>query len=259
VERAIQYETERQIELIEKGEKVIQETRGWDDAHDETYSQRTKESSHDYRYFPDPDIPKMKISEIPEFSTASLSESLPELPWVKRERYHTDYGMTDKEVAVFVGTPIAADYFEKTIEPFKKDAKKVKLAVNYILNDYLGPANAGADIELIPHTSFSEIVTMIDASEISSRGAKDLIGLLLKDSHVTPRELASQKGLLQKSDAADIEPAIEKILADNAKVVAEYKSGKVASIQFLIGQAMKATKGAANPTVIKELLMKKLG
>jgi aspartyl-tRNA(Asn)/glutamyl-tRNA(Gln) amidotransferase subunit B len=257
VERAIEYEVKRQIESLEKGDKVVQETRGWDDGKNETYSQRSKESSHDYRYFPDPDIPKMKISEIPEFSAAALSKSLPELPWAKRERYKKDYGMTDKEVAVFVESPLAADYFEAVIKAFNGDLKKIRLAINYILNDYLGPAQI--NIELIPHAFFSELIAMIADSEISSRGAKDLIGLLVKDNSMSPRKLAEKNGLLQKSDASDIEPIIEKVIADNTKVVAEYKTGKTASLQFLIGQAMKAAKGAANPTVIKELLMKKLG
>jgi aspartyl-tRNA(Asn)/glutamyl-tRNA(Gln) amidotransferase subunit B len=263
VERAIEYEVKRQIALIENGDKVVQETRGWDDAKNETYSQRSKESSHDYRYFPDPDIPKMKISEIPEFSTASLSKGMPELPWAKRDRYKKDYGMTDKEVAVFVESPELSIYYESTVKHLKNDPRMAKLAVNYLLTDYLGILKAckhefSLESAITPSV-FAELITMIASGDVSSRGAKDLLALIEKSPNSSAKTLAEKHNLLQKSDAGDIQPIIDKIIADNDKVVAEYKSGKVASLQFLIGQAMKAAKGAANPTVIKELLIKKLG
>jgi len=263
VERAIEYEVKRQIALIEKGDKVVQETRGWDDGKNETYSQRSKESSHDYRYFPDPDIPKMKISEIPEFSVASLSKDMSELPWAKRERYKKDYGMTDKEVAVFVESPELSIYYESIVKHLKNDPRMTKLAVNYLLTDYLGILKArkhefSLESAITPSV-FAELIAMIALGDVSSRGAKDLLVLIEKTPNSSAKDLAEKHGLLQKSDAADIEPIIEKIIADNAKVVAEYRTGKSASIQFLIGQAMKAAKGAANPTVIKELLVKKLG
>jgi aspartyl-tRNA(Asn)/glutamyl-tRNA(Gln) amidotransferase subunit B len=274
VERAIEYEIGRQIALIEKGEKVVQETRGWDDSKNETYSQRSKESSHDYRYFPDPDIPKMKISEIPEFSVASLSKDMPELPWVKRDRYQKEYGMTDKEVAVFVESPRIAGHFESIIKEsgIPNDKEFTRLATNYLLTDYLGLLkkekfdDPESLISSITPYNFAELMLMIKDGQISSRGAKDLLNLAvqsyIKDKKVFSssfKDLAEKHNLLQKSDAADIEPIIEKVIADSAKVVAEYKAGKIASLQFLIGQAMKVTKGAANPTVIKELLVKKLG
>src|ERR1035437_4141070 len=138
VERAIDFEIKRQIELLEKGEKVIQETRGWDENAGKTYSQRAKESSHDYRYFPDPDLPKLVISEIPEFSADKIKKGTPELPWEKRARYQKDYGMTAKEAEIFVVSTIGlANYYESVIEPFGNDTKRIKLATNYIANDYL--------------------------------------------------------------------------------------------------------------------------
>ena len=261
VERAIAYEIERQskvLEAAEKGgtEKIVQETRGWDDGKQKTFSQRSKESSHDYRYFPDPDIPKMKISEIPEFAEGALRKEMPELPWVKRDRYKKNYGMTDKEVAVFVENTSLTTYFEAVISPFSGDAKRVKLTTNYILSDYLPSFDQN---NAIPPASFSELISMIAAGEISSRGAKDTLALLIKDSSQSARVVAEKNGLLQKSSAADIGPIIDKILTNNAKAVTEYKAGKLASIQFLIGQAMKATKGAANPDVVKKILIEKLG
>jgi aspartyl-tRNA(Asn)/glutamyl-tRNA(Gln) amidotransferase subunit B len=265
VERATEFEIARQIKLLENGEKVVQETRGWDDSVGETYSQRSKESSHDYRYFPDPDIPKLKISLIPEFSVEALKKEIPELPSSRRARFQKVYSMTDKEVAVFVDSSSLSKYFESIISPFRDDAKKVKLAVNYLLTDYLGllkkeGADTDAAAERISSSSFAELVTMIAAGDLSSRGAKDLLVLMLQKENksASPRALADKNGLIQKSDAADISPALDKVIADNAKVVAEYKSGKVASLQFLIGQAMKATKGAANPEVVRKLLTEKL-
>ncbi len=263
VEGAIEYEIDRQIELIEKGGKVIQETRGWDENKSETFSQRAKEGSHDYRYFPEPDIPKLKISEIPEFSKETLVASLPELPWIKRDRYKNVFAMTDKEVSLFVDSPLLATYFESIVSAYTTDSKKIKLTVNYLLTDYLGllkKENMPLDLAptLIPATSFAELVTMAAQGGLSSRGAKDILALLLTEKGVSPQALAQTHSLIQKSDASDLIPIIEKVLADNAAIVTEYKGGKVASLQYLIGQTMKASKGAGNPEIMKKLLIEKL-
>ena len=274
VEGAIAFEIERQIALLEAGEKVRQETRGWspdEGVAGETYSQRSKESSHDYRYFPDPDIPKLKISEIPEFSREALIKELVELPWIRRERFKRDFSATDKEAEMFVddfdGT--LTKYFEAVISKLlSKDAKNVRLVLNYLLTDYLGLLKkSGGALETIKTEHFAELIDMISADDVSSSGAKKILSLYLSKvaeneapaTDLSPKELADKNGLIQKSDAASLEPAIDKVIADNATVVTEYRAGKVTSIQFLIGQAMKATKGAANPAVIKELLVKKLG
>jgi len=255
VEHAIAYELDRQMRLLEAGEKVVQETRGWDDAKSETYSQRSKESSHDYRYFPEPDIPKLKISEIAEFSAAALKKEIPELPWIKRDRFKKDYAMTDKEAAVFVDSPALADYFTSIISSYKTDTKKIKLTINYLLNTPLKEI----DTKPIDISYVVELVGMVDSGEISSSAAKDIIAMLHEHPGRSPREIAIGNNLLQQSSAADLIPAIEKVLTDNAGVVSEYRGGKTASLQFLIGQAMKATKGAANPEIVKKLLVEKLG
>lgn len=264
VEKAITYEVARQSSLLDKGEKVKQETRGWDDNVGETYSQRSKESSHDYRYYPDPDIPKLKISEIKELDQKLLERELPELPWNKRDRYVKDYGMTEKEVAVFIEEPAIAKYFDSIISVYPKDLKQVKLTVNYLLSDYMGLLKkSGGDyiskLDTVKPTIFAEMITMISGGEISSRGAKDLIPILFEDTSSSAKQLADKNDLIQKNNAADISPAIDKIIADNAKVVAEYKAGKAASLQFLVGQIMKATKGTANPAMVSKLLLEKLG
>ena len=204
----------------------------------------------------------MKLSEISEFSVIELTKSLPELPWVKRDRYVKDYGMTDKEVAVFIESPEIAVYFDAVISGFKNDAKRIKLAINYILSEYLGLLKKLGIA--IPSKSFAEVIELIASGDISSRGAKDLLSLLINESVASKngllsvKSLAEKRGLIQKSDAASLVPAIEKVIADNPKVVAEYKAGKTASLQYLIGQAMKATRGAGNPEVVKKLLLEKL-
>jgi len=264
VEKAIAYEIERQIEALENGQKVVQETRGWDENRGETYSQRAKESSHDYRYFPDPDIPKVKISEVKEFGGEEIKNSLPELPWEKRNRLKSDFSMTEKEVAVFVESPIIGNYFENVISNFdKKDRTKfdrlVRLSINYILSDYLGllkkeNRDFEKGIEIIGSRNFSKLVQMIEEKKISSRGAKDLLAILLKENS-DPEKLANIHGLIQKSDEGEIKKIVEEILKSNQNVVDDYKKGKQASLQFLVGQGMKATKGSANPELLKEIIL----
>lgn len=265
VEKSIQYEVQRQITLLEKGDKVVQDTRGWDDVGQKTFSQRIKESSHDYRYFPDPDIPKLKISEIPQFDRKTLEDSMPELPWQKRDRYNREYGTTEKENSIFIESPIISSYFEEVISPFKKDAKMIRLAINYLLTDYLGlikkngKSNDDSVLNTIPTGSFSELMDMINKDEISSRGAKDILALLFTDNHnVSPRKLAQEKDLIQKSGAEELGPIVDKIISDNRSVVYEYKKGKTASLQFIIGQVMKATKGSANPTKVRDMVLEKM-
>ena len=296
VENAIAFEIDRQIAAIENGQKVIQETRGWDDVKGETFSQRSKESSHDYRYFPDPDIPKMMISVIPEFSFDSLKKNIPELPWLKRERFKKSFSMTDKEVAVFVESPSLSDYYESILAAgvYAGDPLCIKLTTNYLLSDYLGmlkkkqtetkkgdkkgakgsedqtaaetsspsfsslaPSNLDGKALLSP-SFFAELVTMTSEGHVSSRGAKDTLWLMINQPTIPPRELAEKNGLIQKSASVDLEPVINAVISEHPTVVAEYKSGKTVSLQFLIGQAMKATKGSANPAVLKDLFIKKL-
>ncbi len=260
VEKSIAYEIKRQIELIEKGEKVVQETRGFDENTGTTYSQRLKESSHDYRYFPEPDLPKLKISEVADFKKENLTKETPELPWIKRDRYIKDYGMTEKEVAVFVETPKVGNYFEKVIVG---NDKIVKLAINYILTDYLGLLKKeGKDIEkeigAIKSENFAKLLVMIEAKKLSSRGAKDTLSLMLKEDG-DPEIIADKNGLIQKSDEGEIKKIVEEIISKNSVAVDEFKKGKEASLQFLIGQGMKATKGSANPELLKKLLLELIG
>ncbi|MFA6315419.1 MAG: Asp-tRNA(Asn)/Glu-tRNA(Gln) amidotransferase subunit GatB [Candidatus Paceibacterota bacterium] len=260
LEQSIAFEISRQTSLLSHGGKVVQETRGWDDKKEETFSQRIKESSHDYRYFPDPDIPKLKISEIKEFHPDVLMETIPELPWNKRERLQNDYQLTVKEVDLLIESPDIANYFDSIVSSFKGDQKKIRLTANYLLTDYLGMRNReeNKDHEMIPADSFSKLIDMIASGTISSRGAKDLLSHMSKDTSSSPTDLADKHGLIQKSDSADLEPMIVKILADNVSVVNEYKNGKTASLQYLIGQVMKLARGSANPEIVRKILIDKL-
>ncbi|MEI6057546.1 MAG: Asp-tRNA(Asn)/Glu-tRNA(Gln) amidotransferase subunit GatB [bacterium] len=269
VERAIAYEIDRQVRAYEAGEKIVQETRGWSEATQKTFTQRAKESSHDYRYFPDPDIPKLKLSELPEFSATALKAELPELPWVLRTRLATEHEMTDKEVAVFVDNISVYNYFKETIKDFASDKKLVRLSINYILTDYLGllkkefgEGNYFNKLsELILPTTFSALIKLAASGQINSRGAKDILGILLANSLKgengmtdanNPEKIATEKGLIQKNDEGELKKIAAEIIAANPTVVADYKAGKAAALQFFIGQAMKATKGSANPSILKD-------
>ncbi len=259
VERAIQYEFDRQIDLLESGEKIIQETRGWDEDKQKTFSQRTKETSEDYRYFPEPDIPKFKLSEIEDFNIERLVNFLPELPWKKREIYKKMYGLKDDDVEFFVSNILWANYFENVVELFD-DQKLFKIVSNYITSDLVG-LSKGLSVEdavqkIIPE-NLAGLMKMVSSEQISSRGAKDILKIMYEKGG-NPEEIAKSEGLIQKSDERELSEIIEKIIAENQKVVDEYKSGKEASLQFLIGQAMKATKGSANPQVLKKLFETKL-
>jgi aspartyl-tRNA(Asn)/glutamyl-tRNA(Gln) amidotransferase subunit B len=252
VEKAIAYEIQRQSKLLERGEKVVQETRGWDENSGTTYSQRLKESSHDYRYFPEPDIPKLKISEIEEFDKKHITKETPELPWIKRDRFKKDFGMTDKEVAVFVDQPEVAKYYETVVAG---NSKIIKLATNYILSDYLGLLKKdNKKIETIDAKNFSKLMAMVETKKLSSRGAKDTLVLLMSENS-DPEILAEKNGLIQKSDEGEIKKIVVEIVSKNTSVVEDYKKGKEAALQYLVGQGMKITKGSANPELLRKLIL----
>lgn len=256
VEKAIAYEIDRQIKLIESGDKVVQETRGWDENSGKTFSQRLKESSHDYRYFPDPDLPKLKISEIDEFRQESLEKETPELPWVKRERLQKQYNMTDKEVAIMVDSLEVGQYFEKVIS-FKNSISK--LAINYILTDYIGLLKKeNKNINSISENNFAKLMIMIEDKKLSSRGAKDVLAMMMTNN-IDPEIIANDNNLIQKSDEGEIKLIIAKIINDNPSVVEDYKKGKLAALQFFVGQGMKATKGSANPELLKKIALEIIG
>ena len=252
-ERAIEYEIKRQSALLEEGGKVKQETRGWDEDTQETFSQRLKEGAADYRYFPEPDLPKLKISEIDEFKGMTL----PELPWERRERYRKEYGIKNEDTETFVANDLLGAFFENTAAALKSDATKVKTAASYITSDIAGLiAKTGKPFEMVPK-SFAALIEMVAAGAVSSRGAKDILAEMYEDGG-DPKDIAESRGLLQKSDEGELRAIIDKVIAAKADAVENYKKGKESALQFLVGQAMKESRGSANPQVVKKLLEEKL-
>ncbi len=258
--KAVEYEYERQTALLERGEKVVQETRGWDENKGVTFSQRSKENAHDYRYFPDPDLPKLLISEIPELSLENLKKSLPELPWEKRERYAKDFGLKGEDIETYVNNPDVAKFFELVADKLIKWGRDVvQMASNYISSDLLGLAkNLLTDkFGKVTPEGFSGMIVMIKNGDISSRGAKDILKVMFENGG-SPEEIAKEKGLIQKNDSDELKTIMQKIISDNPKVVEDFKSGKESVLQFFVGQGMKATKGAGNPEVLKSIVLELL-
>jgi aspartyl-tRNA(Asn)/glutamyl-tRNA(Gln) amidotransferase subunit B len=277
VEKAIAFEIDRHTGLLKKGEKIVQETRGWDENKELTFSQRAKEDSHDYRYFPDPDIPKMKLSEVPELNPENIKKELPELPWEKREKYK-NLGIKDEIVEVLVSNPIYDKLFNLVGNGLLWDREKVLLIVNYITSDIVGlvvnnKINLAAALdreslldsdEYSLVTAFKYLTNMLLENKFSSRNVKDMLPLIFKeidnlDSKKKIRsveQIAIDEGKLQQSDEVELKTIAEKIVADNPTVVTEYKNGKTSVIQFLVGQGMKATKGSGNPEVLKQVFIK---
>jgi aspartyl-tRNA(Asn)/glutamyl-tRNA(Gln) amidotransferase subunit B len=248
---AIAYEIERQTALLESGEKVVQETRGWDESAQKTFSQRLKESAHDYRYFPDPDLPKLVISEIPEFSRENLKGELPELPWQKRERY-INLGLKAEDAEMFVGDYTYGKLFD-SLSNLLND-KEILLAVNYITSDLAGMVKNSGKYFAVSPDNFAKVIKMIGENKISSRGAKDILAILFNEDG-DPEVIAKDKGLLQQSDEGALKKIVEEIISENEKEVAEYKGGRESSLQFLVGQGMKKSKGSANPQMLKDILI----
>jgi aspartyl-tRNA(Asn)/glutamyl-tRNA(Gln) amidotransferase subunit B len=258
VERAIEYEVARHIQVLEEGGTLVQETRGWDENGQKTFRQRVKEGNADYRYFPEPDLPKMVRSEIPEWSDEALTASLPELPWEKRDRYIAA-GVKPADAELIRADAHDAAFFDAVLSAIRNDASLVTLATNYFVSDLKGLASKSADGSFgkVTPESFVELVRMAVAGDLSSRGAKDTLLKLYEDGG-SARAVAEQNGLMQVSDTEALKKAVEEVIAANPGPVAKYKGGKEASLQFLLGQSMKATKGAGNPQTLRQLLIDSL-
>jgi aspartyl-tRNA(Asn)/glutamyl-tRNA(Gln) amidotransferase subunit B len=285
-EKAIEYEIDRMLDLIEASREgeIVQETRGWDENRQKTFSQRKKETSDDYRYFPDPDLPKIKISEIAEFASEKLRDILPELPWQKRNRFEK-IGLKNDQVEFLVANLNFAKFFDEVQKLLKDgdDVEKLKLAGNYITSDLVALYRNDENIlEKVLPRHIADIVLLISENKISSRGAKDILAQLAKTEILADKDgknenennssknsadnslmgqvlqIATEKGILQQSDTGALTEIVKKIIADNQKVADDYRAGKQASLQFLIGQAMKVTRGAANPQMLGDLFKKEL-
>ena len=261
--RAIEYEYKRQTGLLEKGEKVVQETRGFDENKGTTFSQRSKEDSHDYRYFPDPDLPKLKLSELSELSKEAISKNLTETPAQKRARYASEYALKADDIEVYVNQRELSSFFEAAAKNLKgkgsDDTQAVKILSNYITSDLAGllkgkEGNVPEALKMLTAESMSGLVLCIIQGDISSRGAKETLKIMFERGG-DPETIAKDNNFIQKSDPEEIKKVMEKIIDENKDKLEEYKSGKDNLLQFFIGQGMKAMQGAGNPEKIKEIFL----
>ena len=269
VEKAIDYEIKRQAELLENGEKIIQETRGWDDNKGITYSQRVKEESHDYRYFPEPDLPPLtRLSAL----GSRLSVEIPELPAQKRKRFGEEYNLSVSDIEILTGNKNLADYFEQAISELKDWAriaepkidlpKAIKLAVNYLITEIPRVANdlGATDYQLtekITPENYAEFIKLVSQGVVSSSGAQVALKEMFK-SGADPSSIVQAKDLAQVSDEEETNKIISEVLSQNQKVAEDYKKGKENALMFLVGKAMAASRGKANPQVVIEILKKRL-
>ncbi|MDO8530515.1 MAG: Asp-tRNA(Asn)/Glu-tRNA(Gln) amidotransferase subunit GatB [bacterium] len=266
VEKAVDFEIQRQTELLEAGEKVVQETRGWHDKKEITFSQREKEEAHDYRYFPEPDLPPMHFDE--EY-ISTIKGQLPELPEQKRKRFKKEYSLDEKAVEIFVVSKDLSEYFEKVISEVdewvdqKNDEelkKVIKLASNYLLSDVQGILAGKPFVETefkITPENFAEFIKMIHTEEISSKVAK-MVLLEMYNTGVDPSSIVDDNNWGQMKDDGVLEEIIKKIIEANKKTADDYKAGNANALQFFVGQVMKETRGTANPQKVQELLKKSL-
>lgn len=255
-ERAIKYEIDRMTELLEsgKGSEIVQETRGWDENKQVTFSQRKKEGSADYRYFPDPDLPKMKLHEA--FDLKKMKKELPELPKARRERFKKKFHISEEEVELFINNREWGDWLEGVAD-ILKEKDKLKVAYNFLATDVSGLVKKQGKVLLPKEENYAELVNLFTEGKISSRAAKDIIAMIfIKDE--SPLTIAEREGLLQSSDERALKAIAQKIIDVNPKVVVDYKSGKEQAIMSLVGQMMKETKGSANPTLSKQILIELL-
>lgn len=258
VQAAIEYEARRQIEVIEDGGEIIQETRLFDHDKGETRSLRSKEDAHDYRYFPDPDLLPL---ELPESFIDECRESLPELPDTKRQRYITHLNLTPYTASVITADHETAAWFEAMLEYFKApDAKIATAAANWLTSDLFGALKKlGRDITDSPVSpkQGAELVGLVADGTLSGSLAKQVFEIML-ESGQDPAVIVEERGLKQTSDTGAIEEVINKILADNQDKVEQYRSGKDKLFGFFVGQTMRAMGGKANPAVVNEILKKLL-
>jgi aspartyl-tRNA(Asn)/glutamyl-tRNA(Gln) amidotransferase subunit B len=258
--RAIEYEIERQTIALDTGERIVQETRHWDEADGRTHSMRTKEGSSDYRYFPEPDlVPVAPTAEM----RAAVAGSMPELPAARRARLQGEWGISDSEARVLLGTEGLADYAEAAVVAL--DGGTPRDVVNWANGDVLGHLNeTGLSPVVLPLApdGLAELVALVAAGTISRSQAKDVLAECLSEPK-RPKQVVEERGLSQVSDAGELETVVDRVLADNADALADYHAGDDKARKkkrgFLMGEVMKALQGRGNPQVVNQLLDQKLG
>ncbi len=264
VYRALDYEAKRQQELLEKGERLVQETRGWVEAKGITVSQRSKEYAHDYRYFPEPDLPPLVFSKS---WVEKIRLSLPEMPDAKRDRFMAQYGLPLYDANLLVDSRTMADYFEDCMTLMARTSngvdlqKKAKTVSNWLLGDFsrmLNATNTKIEDSKVTPEHLVEMLNLADKGIIGGPVAKTVLEeMFLTGKRAT--DIITEKGLSQISDSTEIDRAVAEVIARNSQAVADYQSGKEQALVFLIGQVMKSTKGRANPTIARQILLQRLG
>ena len=252
IQQAIDFESRRQIELLESGKKIIQETRLFDASNGETRTMRSKEEAHDYRYFPDPDLLPLKISD--DF-IKKIKANLPELPDAKKERFINDYGLSSYDAGVLVSEKAIADYFEKAAK-----GRDSKIIANWVIGDLFALLNKTnktiEDPPILPE-SLGELIDFIQDGTISGRIAKEVFESMAVSGKAAAA-IIEEKGLKQVSDVKELTKVIKQVLSDRPNELSEYKNGKEKVFGFFVGQVMKLTAGKANPAKVNEILKKEL-
>ena len=260
VYEAIEYELERQEKLLNEGKKVIHETRGWNEAKKQTVGQRTKEEAHDYRYFPEPDLPPLSFDEV---DIDKVRANIPELPEEKRHRFVKEFGFNLGDVEALIEDKSVADFFEEAASELKSLIPNTdyKILYNYFTSDLKGLINEKGivigDVKIIPE-HFAHLAAMVERGELSSRLAKDIL-LKMFETGDDPEALKKEEKLEFISNEEELKLLAEEIIGKNPKAVEDYKKGKAEAIQFLVGQVMAKTRGQANPEVLRGLFKKLLG
>ena len=253
VHKAIDYEIARQRQILDSGGTVVQETRGWDADRGITVSQRTKESAHDYRYFPEPDLVPLAVDEAWE---ARIRASLPELPQARWRRFQEAYGLSPYDAEVLTASRAMADYFEATVAA----GAGAKPAANWIMGDLQALlVKNGLPVEecKVASGELTAMIRLIDDGTISGKIAKDIL-LEMFDTGQSPTSIVEAKGLIQISDESELDRIVAEVVAGNPGPVEDFRNGKEKALGFLVGQAMKASRGKANPKMINEMLLKAL-
>ena len=252
VQQAVHYEAQRQMEILESGGEVDQETRLWDPTKMETRSMRSKEEAHDYRYFPDPDLLPLELDSA---WVDEIKETLPELPDNKKKRFVNDFGLSNYDASILISERARADYFETV-----SNDNDAKLAANWVINELLGALNK-ADLELsetpVSAEQLNGLLKLIKDNTISGKIAKDVFAEMMETSK-DASTIIDEKGLKQVTDTGAIEAIIDEVIAENPDNVAEYRGGKDRLFGFFVGQTMKKSQGKANPAIVNKLLKDKL-
>lgn len=254
VQRALEYEIDRQRKLLERGERIIQETRGWDEDRGVTVSQRTKEEAHDYRYFPEPDLPPVFISR--EW-IEELRARLPELPDARRERYMQKLGLGHYDAVQLTSALGVSRFFEAVLALYPNP----KVVANWIQGELFRiMRERDVELEQLPVSAerFAELLTLVEGGTLSQNTGKQVLEEMAA-SGASPDAIMAERGLQQISDESELERAVAEAIAANPQAVADYCAGKTQAMGFLTGQVMKATRGKANPGVVNDILTRQLG